>query len=614
MRDKTDLKLLGIIVLCFIIYGPSLANGFIWDDDAYVHKNPVLTSPTAVKDIWFSYKTPQYYPLVFTSFLIEHALWGFKPFGYHLVNLLLHIINALLVFTLVRKFSPKLAFFTAVIFAIHPIQVETVAWITERKNLLGLLFFLLATLSYLRFEEKKKKADYIASLALFTCALLSKSVAVCFVAVPLLYQWWKENRITLQKILVTLPFAAIGILSAVNTIYLELYRVGAKWDTWTLAPLGRLILSARILFFYAYKLLVPFRFIFFYPRWQVDAGQWWQWLFLAAAVGLLVFLVKARRRLGRGALALFLFYIISIFPALGFFNVYPMKYSYVADHFSYLSTPALILLLAGAFSRIKTPKPLLPPLFIIMIIFLSVKALSLTASYKDEMTLWLDTVKKNPDAWMAYNNLGILYKDQERIGESMAAYTKAIEINPEYENTYYNLGNLYIHLKQHHKAVEFYQKAIDLNPNYAQCYNNLGNAYKDTGRIDEAIDSYKKAIRLNPHYAMAMSNLGVAYLNKGQRDTAIELFEKAIALDPIYAETYNNLASLYYETKRVKEAIPLYKKAISLKPDYAEAYSNLAVACLTLKRYADAIRYADKAKALGLTNAGLLKALAPYRR
>ncbi|MFC1514662.1 tetratricopeptide repeat protein [Candidatus Omnitrophota bacterium] len=641
-----------IILLCLIIYLPSLTNGFIWDDDDYLYENPSVQASNGLKTIWFTPTTPQYYPLVFTSFWLEHKLWALNPFGYHLVNLLLHILNALLVFALVRRLYPRLAFAVALLFAVHPIQVETVAWITERKNLLGLFFFLLTFLSYLRFERTRRPKDYALALVLFGCALLSKSIAVCFAAVPILYKWWRDDRLSRRQILISLPFAAIGIASAVNTIYLELYRVGASWDTWTLAPLQRFILSGRILVFYVYKLCLPFESIFFYPRWHIDTAQWWQWLFTLASLALIVILWLLRRRIGRGGFSLFVFYIISIFPALGFITVYPMKYSFVADHFSYLSTPCLLLLLCAgialAFDALKRRFRIFAyVLFCLAIAFLCFKSMALTKSYKDELTLWQDTVKKNPQAWMAYNNLGGAYKRKGDTARALAAYGKATEIKPDYAKAYYNIGNLYQAVRMPEKAIALYKKTLTINPGFIEAYNNISTVYYDLGRYAEAIAAAKKAIELHPAHAKAYNNLGLAYKATGRSEEAASLFKKTIDLRPDYPQAYNNLAIAYRDMGRLNEAarlfkrateldpgyaiahhnlaateyilgnkdkaITLFKKAIALDPDYAQGYLSLALVCFDQKQYALAVEYCDQAKKRGLTNPALLEALEPYR-
>ena len=398
LKHKRFLQILLIAFLCLMIYIPSLRNGFIWDDDSNLYKSQWIQKADGLKVIWSTDKMYQYYPVVFTTFWLEHRLWGLSPLGYHAVNLTLHILNALLFFWIVSKIYPGLAFISALLFAIHPIQVETVAWVTECKNLLSLFFFLLAVLAYLGFDNTKRKRYYLLTLLLFILALMSKSVAVCFIFFPVLYKWWKDNKVTWREVKLSIAFIATGLIIGLYTLYLELYHVGAG-EAFSLSFLERLVLSGRAALFYIYKLIFPFNFMFFYPRWQIDPHIWWQWLFLLGVILILAGLIIYRKRIGRGALALFIFYLISIFPVLGFLNVFPMQFSFVADHFSYLSTPFLLLLLCATvsliFNRLTSKFPRLHSapfkilwisLFILIVAYMCSKSMILTRNYKDETT------------------------------------------------------------------------------------------------------------------------------------------------------------------------------------------------------------------------------------
>ncbi|MFH1519966.1 MAG: tetratricopeptide repeat protein [Candidatus Omnitrophota bacterium] len=622
MRYSKFLQVFFIIFLCLIIYGPSLGNGFIWDDDTHFYKNPLVQSNQGLKNIWFTHQTFQYYPLVFTAFWIEHKIWGFHPFGYHLVNLLFHILNALLLFWIVRKLYPRIAFVVALLFAIHPIQVETVAWITELKNLLVLAFFLLTILAYLRFDRTQKRKHYLQTIALFICALLSKTIAVCFVAVPILYAWWKKGRVRRREVRLSIPFMLIGFIAAINGLYLELYQVRAR-DAWSLSFLERFVLSGRILLFYIYKLCLPFKFMFFYPRWTIDAGQWWQWLFPFASMLLLVLLVYYRRRIGRGAPTLFLFYIISIFPVLGFINVYGMKFSFVADHFSYLSTPALLLLLCGGvvflFDKLKQKLPLLTltrfrifaqSILVIVIVSMGTKSMALTKSYKNDVILWEDLIRKNPKTWIAYNNLGTAYSDIGKKEEAARLFKKAIELNPDCIIAYYDLANLYKDSGKTEEAIILYKKVIKIKPDYIEAYNNLGNTYNDIGEHKTAITLYKKAIEINPSFAEAYYNLGNAYSNISDSKAAIASYRKAIEFNLNHADVHNNLGNIYSYIGEYKTAITSYKKAIENNPNHANVYSNLGNVSGYIGEYKAAIAAYNKALEIDPDSAAVHNGLA----
>ena len=548
-QHKNIIQIILLVVLCFLIYAPSLGNGFIWDDDTNLYKNPWVQKTDGLQDIWFSHKIYQYYPVDFTSFWLEHKLWGLDPFGYHTVNLILHILNVLLVFWVVRKLYRRLAFPVALLFTVHPIQVETVAWITERKNLLSLFFFLWAILSYLRFDSTRKRRDYLLTVLMFTCALLSKSIAVCFIFFPALYKWWKDGRVARQEIRLSFTLAAIGLFLALYALYLEFYQVGARGSAFNLTFLERLALSGRIILFYPYKIIFPFNFIFFYPRWTIDVNVWWQWLFFLAAMLIPAALFIYRGRIGRGALALFIFYVISIFPVLGFLNVYGMQFAYVADHFSYLSTPGLILLICAGITllldRLKTRITFLSSMgykilsrgfFILIIIYMCSKSMELTKNYKNEMVLWSNLARDNPRCLVAYDSLAEEYRDIGEKWKVVDLYKKAVSINPAAQEAYYNLGNAYCNLGNYEEAIKAYEKAIQIDPGYLQAINNLASTYADMGKIEKAIGLWNKAVEADPAFATAHFNLIRFYFAQKKYYLAIkhcdEIRKLGIPVDP----------------------------------------------------------------------------------
>ncbi len=556
-RQRSKWIVLALIILCgTTIYAASLGNGYIWDDDYYVYKNGLVQTTAGIKDIWFSHTLPQYYPLTFTSFWLEYKLWGLQPFGYHAVNLFLHLLNAVLVFFIVRKLNQRAAAAVALLFTVHPIQVETVAWITERKNLLALSFTLLACLSYLRFEERAAKRSYVASLFLFAMALLSKSVSVCFAVVPLLLAWWRQGKIRWKDILRTLPLFVLGLSAAFHTAYVEVHRAGAEGAEWNLGLGGKMVLAGRILLFYLQKILVPSNFMFFYPRWRLDPFQFWQWIYPAFALFILVLLYFARKRIGRGACALYVFYIASIFPALGFFNVFPMQYSYVADHFSYFSTFPLLLLIASTFFFLgdrladragkfganvwRTSSWIA---FAALLVFLSTNSFALTRNYKDSFALWSNLVKVNPTSAVGH----------------------------------LNLGNIYLSKGDHEKAALMFRKAILLDPNEFMAYNSLGTILHALGRNDEAIATFLKAVKVNPEFYVGYYNLGLCYHASGDDTLAIAALEEAIRISGNYAKAYLTLANIFFAKKDYQKAAVLYRRTIDLSPTDPDAYANLAL-------------------------------------
>lgn len=541
--NKKILQLSLLVFFCLIIYVPSLQNGFIWDDDTNLYKNPWIQKTEGLRDIWLTNKMYQYYPIHFTTFWLEHKLWGLNPFGYHTINLILHILNALLFFWIATKFFPKIAFISTLLFAIHPVQVETVAWITERKNLLSLFFFLLAILAYLRFDRTRRIRDYLFTVGMFVCALLSKPIAVCFISIPVLYKWWRDGKVTWREIRISIVFLVLGLLLAVYTLYLEFYHVGARGSVFDLTFSERFILSGRIIVFYLYRIISPFNFMFFYPRWIINTKIWWQWMFPFAVMLVLGALVIYRKKIGRGILALFVFYIISIFPVLGFINVYGMRFSFVADHFSYLSTPALLLLLCASITffldKLNNKFQLLyfvsyiilkRTIFIFIVLYLCSESLILTRNYRNEITLWSNLIRENPSSWAAYSNLAAEYSDIGKNEEAIVLCEKAIELDPTIHYTYYTLGNAYNKIGKKKDAIEAYKKAIQIFPGYLEAVNNLASVYVDLGELNEAIELWEKGVQLSPSFSIAHFNLATFYYQQGKYDLAVKHCDEVIRL------------------------------------------------------------------------------------
>ena len=336
-----------LVILCSIVYIHFLQNSFIWDDDYYLTQNPHLKKVDGLKRIWFDLgATPQYYPLVFTSFWIEHKFWALDPLGYHLDNIIIHCINAVLLWRILYFLGVKGSWLAAAIFAIHPVQVESVAWITERKNLLSGFFSFLSLYFFLKFYNPDKPLNfnedqngerpwpiYGVSLFFFICALWSKTVASTLPAVILLIHWWKQNSIRKKIFLMMIPYFTLGFVFSIITIQLEKFKVGAIGPEWDFSFLDRLLIAGRALWFYIGKLVWPNPIIFTYPRWSIDDSIWWQYIYPVTFLFLIFLLWHWRKNIGRGPLTAILFFAGSLFPALGFFNVYPMRFSFVADHF-----------------------------------------------------------------------------------------------------------------------------------------------------------------------------------------------------------------------------------------------------------------------------------------
>jgi tetratricopeptide (TPR) repeat protein len=408
-------------------------------------------------------------------------------------------------------------------------------------------------------------------------------------AVLLLVCWWKKGRVQRGDVMPLLPFFVVGVALGLLTAWMEKHHVGARGADWSLTFADRCLIAGRALWFYAGKLVWPAPLTFIYPRWEIEPAVWWQWLFPIAAAGVVAGLWLARRRIGKGPLVAVLFFAGTLGPALGFVNVYPMRYSFVADHFQYLASVGLIILFAAGLNRAPRVIPAT------LVVLLGALTWQQTGIYRDLETLWRDTLAKNPGCWMAQNNLGTVFADKGRYDEAIKYYRKAIQLNPNFSEAQYGLGLAFAAQGRLDEAIENYRKAIQINPDYRDALNDLGNALASKGRFDEAIGNYRKAIRINPNYAEARYNLGNALAAQGQLDEAIENYYKAIRINPNYAEAQNNLGIALADKGRFGEAIEAFRKAIQSKPDFSEALNNLGGVLLNQGRFDEAIENYRKA-------------------
>jgi len=455
-----------IIAAVLVAYIPALHAGFIWDDDRYVTKNVTLRNAAGLKRIWFDVgATPQYYPMVFTTFWAERRIWGITPVGYHMTNVLLHAANAVLVWIVLSRLKIPGAWLASMLFAVHPVHVESVAWITERKNVLSGTFYLGALLAYLLFLGSEKQSAhqphrwrfYFLSLILCAGALLSKTVTCTLPVVIALILWWKHQPpFRWRNILPLMPMLFVALPAAVLTAVFERKEVGAYGPDWDFSIIERTLIAGRAVWFYLSSILAPVNLMFIYPRWRIDAGQWWQYLFPAAVFTVIGFLWIARRRWGKGPLVAALFFVGTLTPALGFVNVYPMLFSFVADHFQYLASIGPLALIAAVGTRACAywwPNWARFTLLVTAIIGLMTLTWRQERMYKDNQSLWSETVRRNPKAWIAHNNLS----------EPLLAQ------------------------RDFHGAAEHASAALRLHPDYAPAHNNLGLALEGEQRSEEAV-------------------------------------------------------------------------------------------------------------------------------
>jgi len=576
---------LGALLLCALLmaYWPALEGGLLWDDAAHVTK-PELQPARGLWRIWFDPgATQQYYPLLHTAFWMEHRIWGDAVEGYHLLNLLLHATAAFLVVAIVRRLSLPGAWLAGFLFALHPVAVEAVAWISEQKSTLSAIFYLAAALAYLRFDGTRRRRHYALALSLFVLGLLSKTVAATLPAALLLVFWFQRGRIEWKRdARPLLPWFMLAAAAGSMTAWVERRYIGAQGAQFHLTPVERCLVAGRAIWFYLGKVLWPGNLMFTYPRWKVDASASWQYLFPAGALAIAAGLWMVARK-HRGPLAGFLYFAGTLFPALGFFNVYPFVFSYVADHFQYLATLGIIVPVAAGLTRLADDKRRSSALLAALVIVLGILTRAQSGIYRDAETLYRETLARNPNAWMAHNNLAILLSGTpQRLPEAIAEFQAALRIRPDYAEAHYNLGNAYAELPGHvEDAIVEYRAAVRVQPDYAEAHSNLGAALAEfPDRLDEAVAEYRAAMNLKPDAPEVHNDLANALARMpGRLPEAIGEYREALRLRPDYAEAHSNLGSLLVDIpERQGEAIAEYQAALRVNPEMAEAYYGLGIA------------------------------------
>ena len=587
-----------IVLLVFLAYLPALRGGFIWDDDVYVTDNPLLTAPDGLRRIWFSMDSPsQYFPLTYTVFRIERSLWGLNPAGYHGVNISLHAINALLVWLLLKRLRVPGAWLAGALFALHPVQVESVAWITELKSILSLFFILLTLFCWIEFVgERSRRFWYWLALVFYAPALFSKTTACTLPAALLLILWLKTKPIDWRRLAQVVPFLAMGLGMGLLTVWWERFHQGTQGKLFSMGLRERILVASHALWFYAGKLFWPVNLTFSYPRWAIEPAQPSAYGWLVMGIGLGAAIYFTRRFVGRSVEVATLFYVATLSPLLGFVMLYTFRYTFVADHYQYVASIGLIALAAAGITIAFKTKPFLKLAGCgALLLTLGILTWRQAGIYRNLETLWRDTLAKNPDCLMAHNNLGLLLRNQGRTEEAMEHCQKAIQINPNDLETLNNLGAALAAQSRFEEAIKNFRKAIQINPNFSEALDNLGVALAAKGQFDEAIENFRKAIQIKPNNSEAQYNLGNALAAKGRFDEAIENYYKAIQINPNYCEALNDLGVALAAKGRFDEAIENYRKAIQIKPNNSEAQYNLGNALAAKGRFDEAIENYYKA-------------------
>lgn len=597
----------------FLAYLPVWRAGFIWDDDTFLWRNPLIQSPDGLFRLWFTTAAPDYFPLTSTTLWLEWRLWGANPLGYHLMNVLLHALSAALLWRVLERLRIPGAALAAAIFALHPVNVESVAWITERKNTLAMFFYLLSLLLYLRSDAPsplpfpRSTLLHVLSLLAFACALLSKSAVAPLPVVMLGLAWWRRGRLELKDLWRSVPFFALAGAAGLATLWFQYHRaIGASMlDVRNDSFWSRLAGAGWAIWFYLYKALLPLHLSFVYPRWRIDPAR-----ALAYVPGLLVlatFLVcwRYRRGWGRAVLLGLGYFVLMLLPVLGFLNIYFMRYSLVADHWQYFAIIGPIALAAagitlglGGNRGMAGGNTLRATASLAVVLALGILTWSEAKTYTSLKTLWTATLARNPAAGIAHNNLGTLLLERGQAEEAIAHFEKALALQPGTADIHSNLGGALLGQGRLDEAVLHFRQALDIQPDSAQAHNNLGNAFSRQGRLDEAIVHSQKAAELQPALSSARYNLGGMLLQAGRADEGIAQLQRALELQPDLADAQMALGSALLARGQVNEAMAHLQKAAELQPGVAAKHYSLANGLLQQGRPGEAIACFQKALAL----------------
>ncbi len=533
----TAFAIAALVALVFLTFYPALSSGFVWDDDDNVTENMTLRSAKGLSSIWLDpHSNQQYYPLTHTSFWVEYQLFGLQPWSYHLVNLLLHAASAALLFVILRGLSVPGAWLAAAVFAIHPLQVESVAWVTERKNTLAGLFLMLAVLVFLRHakllaprpgsaEPARRSKSLLGEISvpatvLFILALASKTAVATAPLALLAILWWKRDRLGVRDAIGVAPMLVLGVLAGSATAWLERHHVGAAGSLPSFGILERLLLAGRALWFYAAKFVWPRGQVFIYPSWTPRAGDLLAWILVLAAASVPVALCGLRRHIGKGPAAAALAYGLLIAPASGFFDLYFFVFSFVQDHFQYFACMALSALLGAVLAALLRRPAVFASVSAGIVLVLAVASWRRVHVFRDAETLWLDTIARNGDAWMARGNLAKLLIERDDPGAAVAEL----------------------------------REALRLRPGETELHNLLGSALSKTGDTDGAIEAFRSAIRTKPGSALLHYNLGIMLAREGRLEEAIEANRQALRIDPRALPAWKNLANVLFRAGAYQES------------------------------------------------------------
>jgi tetratricopeptide (TPR) repeat protein len=616
-----------IIGAALVVYLPGIHGGFILDDDLYLTQNKLIADSDGLYSFWFTTRATDYYPITNTTLWLEWRLWGLNPTGYHVTNAILHAFASLLVYVVLTQLGVPGALLAAVIFAVHPVNIESVAWIAQRKGLLAMVFFLLSVLWYVRSQMVSPTLNlrYGLSLMAFVLGMLCKSSVTTLPLVLLLLVWWKRG-VTRRDWILIAPFFLLAIVMLRVNVWFQAQSMGdfVRSASWV----ERLLAAATTVWFYLYKAVCPVGLVFIYPQWNVRVNQplWWAPLLACIVVSLIFW--RMRNSWARPLLVAWAYFCVMLVPVMGFTDFGFMKYSLVADHYQYIAIVSVIAVVSGWWSlwlqRATPPTRKLAMATAIVgvgiLIDLSWQQIEI---YRDAPTLYRATTERNPACWIAHYNLGCIHSERRELQQAVARFQQALEYKSDYPEAHDNLGVALALEHRYPEAIEHYREAIRINPDLARPHLNLAISLASTGQLDNGIAQFREAIRIDPQLAEAHFNLGGALALQNKTPEAIASYEEAVKLKPDWPEprirlsklltdagkldlaaaqltdllklrpndmnAHEQLGAILVAQRKFDNAIPHFVRVLQIRPDYVEGYLNLAKVYAAVGRTTEAI-------------------------
>jgi len=591
--------LAGITLLAYL---PAFRAGFVWDDDSFLTMNPLIKAPDGLHRFWFTTQAMDYWPVTSSTLWLEWRLWGMNAAGYHATNVALHLVEVVMLWAILRRLAIPGAWLAALLFAVHPVNVESVTWVAQRKNLVAMLFYLASIYLFLRTRWSASTVTklpkgarspldgagqtrrgrrvppglwYGLSLFAFALAMLSKGSVAPLPLVLLGIIAWRR-QLTLRDGLLIAPFFILGgALAAVNVWFQThgsavIIRTVTFWE--------RLLDAGAVVWFYLFKALWPTRLIFVYPQWNVQPGNLLWWLPLLGAAGLTVGLAFLARRHASGRAAFFswAYFCVMLIPVMGFADIAFMEYSLVANHYQHLAIIGVVALAAAGWSGWREKnRGLATAAAAVVVGVLFALTWRQNQTYRDLETLYRTTLEENPDSWVAQGNLGSLLAGTGRLPEAIPHFVAALRIKPDYPQARVSLGSALATTGHLPEALAQFEEAVRIRPNFAEGHYNLGLALSAVGRRDEALAEFEQAVRFKPDSALAQYHLGLALAGAGRLEDATAHLAEAVRLQPNFAEAQNDLGVALAQAGRTTEAAGHFAAALQINPDNARARANL---------------------------------------